>query len=137
MWSDKAKREAVAAALVLATTLGGWHLEAASASTRAETPGKKPAAVVTRIDPTDAAFAYGDLLDAVQYQLGFEPDARDADQLRAACDSLLEAKAPGDRLRQAAAPIVEFCRDGDESLAEEAADAYATYRDTAFDLAAS
>ncbi len=132
MWTDKAKREGVALALVLATTLGGWHLQQASASTPPTTARAENRVAAPKEPPVDR-FAYGDLLDAVQYQLGFEPDARDAASVLAACSSLLDAKGPEGALREAAAPIVAYCQNPNEDEAARAPDAYVAYREAMFD----
>jgi hypothetical protein len=78
------------------------------------------------------AFAYGDLLDAVQYQLGFEPDARNEVRLTSACTALLRVEPPKGDLGDAASPIIRYCKGGDESVADQAADAYVQYRETMF-----
>lgn len=135
MLREKVKRQAVALFVVLATTFGGWHAQHAGATDRDRPVTATPEVPAVRVDATEAAFAYGDLLEVVRYHAGFEPDARDAAELVAACSALLAADAPGDELRRLAAPIVSFCRDGSEVDAEDAAAAYVAYREKAFDLA--
>lgn len=135
MWTDKARREAVALAVVLTTTFGGWQAQHAQASERvAVKKAADPIAKVAKVDPVEAMFSYGDLLEPVQYQASFEPDARDGAALASACAALLEAQAPKDELRAAAAPIVAFCH-GDQSTANHVAEAFVAYREKAFELA--
>ena len=132
MWSDVVKREVVALAVVVTTTLGGLHVQQASAAEAKARPRVPAVAVAKKLDPVEAMFAYGDLLDAVQYQAGFEPDARDAKATAASCDALLATQAPRDELVSVAAPIVRFCQSGDD--AESVADAFVAYREKVFEL---
>lgn len=117
----------------MTTTLGGWHTRDAGATSSSQS-ARRRAPVVVAADPVEAAFLYADLLEPVAYQLGFEPDARDAAVLTAACASLLEVAAPEPELQDLAAPIVAFCRHGHEADAEQAPDAYVAYREAAFAL---
>jgi hypothetical protein len=97
-------------------------------------------------------FAFGDALDAVNYEVGFEPDARNLDRLTAACRAVFagqptfeaalqkatKAKAIGHDLLADAQPTVELCFDplsADEDAEGRAAEAFADFHERAFDFA--
>jgi len=135
-----AGREALAIALIVATTLSGLGSQRALAEGR-PTPR---AALRAAADPAEAVFAFGDDLEAVTYDLG--------DQRVAACRGVLAHQAnfqstlravpkadevAGD-LRAAAEPTIELCFDpltSDEDAVGRAAEGYADFHERAFDFA--
>jgi hypothetical protein len=140
-------RWVVVIAVLLATTFSGFSTQSATAAT-------VPAS--TRVAPTppnraEAVFAFGEALDAVNYQVGFEPDARNLERLSAACRSVFarqptfEAALRGAKAKDVAQdlltdsqPTVELCFNplaADEDAAGRAADAFAKFRERAFDFA--
>ena len=143
-------RWGLAIAIVIATTFGGFTTERAAASPRPSAVHPAPAPV----DPAEVVFAFGDDLDAVNYEVGFEPDARDAARLTAACRAVFaeqpkfqsalqttdKAKNLADELVAAAEPTIELCFDplsADEDAEAHAAEGFADYHETAFDFAAA
>ena len=113
------------------------------------------AAKLTDAQVSDRVFAFGDRLEAVDYELGFTGDARNADATAQQCRSLLvehealkqalaalhsrAARAVGPKLLAAAASTVDACRStppaADEASAERAYTDFSSYRDIAFDFA--
>jgi hypothetical protein len=145
-------REAVAVAVVLATTFGGWGTQHAMASNAAARAAKKHVAHVA--DPAEAVFAFADDLDAVNYQIAYTPETRNPDRLIAACQAVfadqpkfqaaLQASASdktkdiADDLLAEAEPTVEVCSDplsADEDAEGRAAEGFAAFHESAFDFA--
>jgi hypothetical protein len=142
-------RWALAIAVVLMTTFGGLSTRRAVA---AGPPVSKRAIRAAVINPAETVFEFGDLLDAVNYEVGFEPDARDGARLTAACRALFadqpkfqaalqkEAKAKdiANDLVAAAEPTVELCFDplsADDNAEAHAAVGFADFHEKAFDFA--
>jgi hypothetical protein len=108
--------------------------------------------IAERLDPVESVFVFGDDLDAVNYEMSFVPEARDAARLGAACQAVFsdqpafeaavhaadKAKAIADDLLDAAEPTVELCFDAlsaDEDAEARAAEGFATFHELAFDFA--
>jgi len=149
--------------LVTVTALSGIARMSPSAPPKAKSPHvlaavAAPASAPTRL--TDAqiserVFDFGDRLQAVDYQLGFTGDARDAAATASACQALLAdhvalrsaldrvrnrtARDLGAELLRAAASTVDACSStppaNDAASAERAYNDFARYRNLAFDFA--
>jgi hypothetical protein len=145
-----AGRGALATALVLMTTLGGMSTQRALAADAR----LAPRAVPTPADPVEVVFAFGDDLDAVNYEIAFEADARNVARLTAACravfadeprfqaalQALTEAQDIARDLVADAQPTVELCfgpLSADEDAEANAADRFAHFHERAFDFAAA
>ncbi|MEY2469267.1 MAG: hypothetical protein QOF21_1965 [Actinomycetota bacterium] len=109
---------------------------------------------LTNAQITERVFDFGDRLQAVDYQLGFVGEARDAVRTATACQTLLVgheslrdaidsvrsrvAREVGADLIRAAATTVDVCSStppaNDEATAERAYIDFALYRDLAFDF---
>jgi hypothetical protein len=143
-------REAVAVAVVLATTFGGWGTERALASSAAAHAAT--AHVARAADPVEAVFAFGDDLDAVNYEIAYLPDARNEPRLHAACQAVFadqpsfeaalhasdKTKDLANDLLAEAEPTVELCFDpmsADEDAEGRAAEGFAEFHESAFDFA--
>jgi hypothetical protein len=142
-------RWVVVITVLLATTFSGLSTQSATAAT---VPASKRIARVPT-NPVETVFAFGDALDAVNYQVAFEPEARNLDRLTAACRSVFarqpsfesalratKAKDIAHDLLTHAQPTVELCFNplaADEDAAGRAAEAFATFRERAFDFAAA
>ncbi len=139
----------MAVAIVITTTFGGWGTHnAAAAIAHTTAPSVATAAPVPKLsssaDVIEAVFGFGDLLNAVGYQLSFEPGARDAAALDRSCGDLrnaneqfelaaARAKDVGDRLRGDAGPVLAFCL-GSSNEPENAYGQFVSYREHAFEL---
>ena len=140
-------RGAMAVAIVLATTFSGLSSEHAAASTR-----RAVASVPEKVNPAEVVFAFGDDLDAVNYEVGFDPASRDAGRLIAACKAVFadesgfqatlhaigKAKDIANDLLAAAEPTIELCFDpltADENAEAAAAEGFANFHESAFDFA--
>ena len=142
--------------MILATTFSGLSTQHALA--RATQAATRSSARVDRlpaaIDPVEAVFAFGDDLDAVNYQISFEPGARDQARVGAACQVVLTdqptfeaALRVNDKVQDiahdllaAAEPTVELCFDSlsaDEEAEARAAEGFADFHEHAFDFAAA
>jgi hypothetical protein len=139
-------RAGVGLAVVLATTFGG------PASPRVSAGVRTRAERVHRADPAETVFAFGDDLDAVNYELAFEPDARDGQRLAAACQAVLADQSGFQAVLRAAKaqdvaadlaadsePTIEVCfspQAADEDAQARAAEGFAEFHERAFDFAA-
>ncbi|MDP1795135.1 MAG: hypothetical protein Q8K63_13450 [Acidimicrobiales bacterium] len=156
-WSDRAKREALAVALILTTTFGGWSTQHASAAVAAptKTPASPAAPVIEKVDapddPVEAVFGFRDNLELVQLQLAFDADARDAFELEGACRDVVRnaplfSAALGEiddeiaqTLRNAATPTIALCAsplDAPARMESAAVDGFFRFWEAAFDVAA-
>jgi hypothetical protein len=143
-------REAVAVAVVLATTFGGWGTQHALASNAAARAAKVH--VTRTVDPAEAVFAFADDLDAVNYQIAYLPDSRNDDRLIAACQAVFadqpkfqaalqasdKTKDIANDLLAEAEPTIEVCFDplsADEDAEGRAAEGFAAFHESAFDFA--
>jgi hypothetical protein len=143
-------RWALAIAILLTTTFSGFTTERAAASSRALAKRAAGAAV----DPAEVVFAFGDDLDAVNYEVGFDPESRDAVKLTAACRAVFadqpkfqaalqttnKAQGIADDLVAAAEPTIELCFDplsADENAEAHAAEGFADFHEKAFDFASA
>jgi hypothetical protein len=135
-------REAVAIAVVLATTLSGLSTERALA---AEARPRR-AALPASLDPAEIVFSFGDDLEAVAYDLG---DRRVAAcrrvvahtaRFESALRTVNESEDVVSDLRAAAEPTIELCFDPwstDEHAAARATEGFADFHERAFDFASA
>lgn len=149
VWSDTATRGAIVAVLICATALGDWGQRATASTPLRAASSADASPTAESDDPVDVVFAFRDDLGRVQWQLGFEPDARDGAELATACADVIRM-APGFRsavaeidgdlaaqLREAAHPTIELCHHplGAGAAGESAALAgYGQFWEAAFDV---
>jgi hypothetical protein len=141
-------RWGLAIVVLLATTFSGFGAQRADAATVNVAKVALPASVT----PAEVVFAFGDDLDAVNYEIGFEPGARDDRKLTAACRSLFadqpkfqsaleatsKARDIARDLTDAAQPTLELCfapLSADENAEAHAAMGFADFHEKAFDFA--
>jgi hypothetical protein len=143
-------RWVVVISVVLATTFSGVTARTATAAASLA-PAR---AVRAPVDLAETVFRFGDALDAVNYEASFEPDARNLDRLTAACRSVFARQPTFESALQTATkaediahdlvanaqPTIELCfapLSVDEDAAVRAAEAFADFRERAFDFAAA